>query len=90
MAGVKDTPLQPMGYQRLTPTSSTALTVPLGAKFAMFNVETATVFMKDDTTAASGTSGIAITVGTNYWYNGQLSRVRVFSATGILNVLYYA
>jgi len=90
MAGTKDTPLSPMGYQRLTPTSSTALTVPSGAKYAMFNVETASVYMKDDTTAASATSGIAITTGTNYWYTGKLSMVRVFSATGILNVLYYA
>lgn len=90
MPGVKDTPLSPMGYQRLTPTVSTALTVPAGARYAMLNVETASVYMKDDGTAASATSGVAITAGTNYWYTGKLSAVRVFSATGILNVLYYA
>ena len=90
MAGVADQSLIPMGYQRITPSASTALTIPTGGpRFAMFNIDTATTYMKDDGTAASATSGIALTAGTNYWYTGDLALVRFFSATGVVNVLYY-
>ncbi len=92
---MKDTPLSPTGsYQQLVnPATSTALTVPPGARYAMLNVEGANgIRMRDDGTAPTATVGILLTAGTNYWYTGKLAAVRVIAggAAGTLNVLYYA
>jgi hypothetical protein len=94
MAGQKDQSLQPLGFQQIAaPASSTALTVPAGARFAMFNVSgTQSVVFRDDGVAPTATVGIILTTGTNYWYTGKLSAVRVIqaAASGNLNVAYYA
>jgi hypothetical protein len=89
MAGVSDQSLIPMGYQKLTPTTSTALTVPAGSRFAMINIETTTAYLKDDGTAVVSGSGLALKDGTNYWYTGDLALVRLIQATGAVHVLYY-
>lgn len=96
MAGVKDQILENKGYQQITSlTSSTALTVPAGAKFALIQAETAAVRYRDDGTAPTSTVGmwLAPTSATAYialWYTGKLEKLRFISATGILNVSYYA
>ncbi len=91
MAGVKDTPLTPKGFQQITSTSAVALTVPAGARYAMFNVGTAAVTFRDDGTDPTTGIGMIMAVGTNYWYTGKLSAVKVIcAATGVLNVSYYA
>lgn len=96
MAGTKDTPLQPMGFQQIaSPAASTALTVPKGAKYAMFNISGAAgaqISFRDDGTAPTTTVGMLLTLGTNYWYTGKLDAVRVINGTtaGTLNVSYYA
>jgi hypothetical protein len=56
----------------------------------MFNIDTATCSFRDDGTAPTAAIGILLTVGTNYWYTGKLSAVRFISATGHVNVSYYA
>jgi hypothetical protein len=93
MAGVKDQSLDPKGFQQLaSPASSTGLTVPAGARFAMFNVSGQTCVFRDDGVAPTATVGMLLTVGTNYWYTGDLSAVRFIQATagGNVNVSYYA
>lgn len=90
MAGVKDIPLQPKGFQQLTPAAATALTVPAGARFAMFNIDTASATFRDDGTDPTAAIGMILTVGTNYWYTGILQKVKFISATGHVNVSYYA
>ncbi len=93
MAGTKDEALQPKGFQQLVgDTAAHNLTVPAGARYAMFNVSgtTATAF-RDDGTDPSTTVGMILTPGTNYWYTGKLAVVRVIAAaTSSLNVSYYA
>lgn len=94
MAGVKDTPLVPKGYQQIVnPGTSTALTVPTGSRYAMLNVEGANgVRFRDDGSAPTAAIGMLLTAGTNYWYTGVLSKVRVIAggAAGTVNVSYYA
>lgn len=92
MAGVKDTPLQPKGFQQLTGiSSSTALTVPAGARYALLQADTAEVRWRDDGVAPTATIGMKLlTTSDGYWYSGKLSALRVISATGVLNVSYYA
>lgn len=93
MAGVKDTPLSPMGFQQIVgDTTSRSLTVPTGARYAMFNISgTTNTTFKDDGTAVVSGVGMVLTPGTNYWYTGKLSAVRVIgAATSTLNVSYYA
>ncbi len=95
MAGTKDEALQPKGFQSLNPTTATALTVPAGSRFAMFNIEgaSAVAWFRDDgvdPTAAAG-GGIALTSGTNYWYTGKLPAVKfITTSTFRVNVSYYA
>ena len=94
MAGVKDTALDTKGYQQLVnPGAAVALTVPSGARFAMFNVEGANgIRFRDDGTDPTAAIGMLLTAGTNYWYNGKLQDVRVIAggAAGTINVSYYA
>lgn len=98
MAGLKDSALQPMGYQQITSLgASTALTVPNGAKFALIQAEAQAVRYRDDGTAPTATIGmwLAPTSATAYialWYSGKLGSLRFIQSTAgaILNVSYYA
>jgi len=96
LAGVKDTPLSNMGFQQIVnPAASTALTVPTGSRYALFNCSAGTIVWRDDGTAPTATIGIIMNPLTgavqNYWYTGELAAVRVIQATsGTLNVSYYA
>ena len=95
MGMVKDARLKAKGYQQIVnPGSSTALTVPSGSQYAMFNVEGANgIRFTDDGTTPTASVGMLLTAGTNYWYTGyDLADVRVIAggAAGTLNILYYS
>lgn len=93
MAGQKDTPLQPKGHQQITALSSaTALTVPSGARFAFLQAQTADVRWRDDGVDPTASVGMILpfTGSPMVWYTGQLSKLRFISATGGINVAYYA
>jgi len=93
MAGVKDQVLENKGYQQLTSISSaTALTVPVGARYAMIQCNNANdVRWRDDGTNPTTSIGM-ILPNSGYpilWYTGKLQNLRVISASGQLNVSYY-
>ena len=94
MAGVKDTPLESKGFQQITVlTSSTALTVPAGARYAVIQCTGQPVRYRDDGTAPTATIGSRIlTTSDGLWYTAKLARLRFIeeSATAVLNVSYYA
>lgn len=83
----------PLGYQQLTSLSaSTGLTVPTGAVFAIFAVETQNARWRDDGTAPTSTVGIKITTADSlYEYWGDLTKLRFIeiTASAKLNVSYY-
>ena len=82
----------PLGYQQITPATSTALTVPAGATYAVFCAEGQIVRFRDDGTAPTATVGFNLAVGVPVTYSGNLFAVKAIQSTtgGILNVLYYS
>lgn len=86
------TRIVPMGYQQITPTTATLLTVPTGATVALFQAEAQSIRFRDDGTAPSATAGMLVEAGlAPFEYSGTLSQVQVIQATsgGILDVSYY-
>ena len=84
--------LTPLGYQAIAPTSSTALTVPAGAAFALFRSEVQDVRWTDDGTTPTLTVGMLQMVEDSpFWYAGDLAALLFFNDTagGIVKVLYY-
>ncbi len=82
----------PMGFQALVPTSSTAMTVPKGARFALITVEVQHVRMTDDGTTPTLLIGLQLkTTDVPLWYAGDLHAVRFFNDTagGLVKILYY-
>ena len=81
----------PMGHQQIAPTSSTALTVPAGARFAMLGASVQAVRYTDDGTVPTLVKGVAIGVTHPIWYSGDLTALLFFNdvAGGLLDVLYY-
>jgi len=96
MAGVKDQNLQPMGYQQLTvSTVAVVLTVPLGARYALFRIAVAanSVRYRDDAVAPTAAIGFPVDSTTPFWYTGILKKlqfIRAAAADAVLEVLYYA
>lgn len=95
MAGTKDTPLEPKGYQQLTSAGAVlALTVPVGARYALLKPETKAFRYRDDGVDPSGTVGMLVDVGDEFWYTGKLGKLRFIedgaTSTAKLSVLYYA
>jgi hypothetical protein len=80
---------KPLGYQQLTPSASTGLTVPAGCTVAVVTADTATVWWRDDGTAPTAAIGMPITVGTYIAFSGDLSVIKFISASGHANVAYY-
>lgn len=84
---------QPLGYQQITSlSSSTALTVPRGARFALIKAQTQNVRWRDDGTAPSGTVGMLLaTTDPTLCYAGDLSAIRFIetTASAAINVSYY-
>ena len=85
------TPLSP-GQHNLTPTSSTALTVPAGARYATVCASSATVkYTTDGTTTPTGSVGQPLAAGSCVPLSGPmvLANFRAISATGTLDVEYF-
>jgi len=82
-----------LGYQQITPgATSTALTIPAGARFILIQSHTNPIRWRDDGTAPSATIGMRIPVGVDFLYDGELQKFRIIEeATGaIVNISYYA
>ena len=82
----------PLGYEALTPTTSTALTVPDGATFCTITTAVQDLRFTDDGTTPTLTVGQLLKVGDPvYWYAGDLHKVLLFNAVAgaLVKVLYY-
>jgi len=90
---IKDkTGYMPLGHQNIAPTSSTALTVPADAKYALISASVQAVRFTDDGTVPTLTKGVRISVEQGaFWYAGNLSQLLFFNdvAGGLIDVLYY-
>lgn len=90
-------PLAALGYCQLSSIdASTALSscsggVPAGANFAVMQPEAQAIRYRDDGTAPTSSVGFPVAVGASFTRSGNLSNVRVISATSgaKLNVLFY-
>lgn len=81
-----------LGYQQLTSlTTTTALTVPSGATFAVISVEGQGVRYRDDGVAPTATVGQPIAAQTSIQYSGTLSALQFIqqAASATVDVLYY-
>lgn len=82
----------PVGYQQLTSlATSTALTVPASAQFALIQAEAQALRYRDDGVAPTAAIGMVLAVGDSIWYTGDLVALRIIqvAASGIANVSYY-
>lgn len=93
---VAPTNLVPIGHQQLTPSVVTALTVPLGAKFAYLQAEGSDIRWLDNGaggTDPSATLGMLLIAGQSpFPYPGDLDDIRFIDdalTSGTLNVTYY-
>lgn len=85
------TPLSP-GQHNLAPTTSTALTIPIGAAYATVCASTATVkYTTDGTTTPTSSVGQPLTAGTCVALNGAivLAKFKAISASGTLDIEYF-
>lgn len=84
--------LDPRGFQQITSLSSaTALTVPDGANFCIFDCESQNVRWRDDGTNPSASVGMRLLTGVSFSYDGALSAIKFIeeAASAKLNVSYY-
>ena len=82
-----------LGYQQITSlSSSTALTVPVGATMALIIPETQNVRWRDDGVAPTASVGMLVVANSSMSYDGDLQKIRFIAATAgaVLNVSYYA
>ena len=89
-----------LGYQQITPNTSTGLTVPALAPdglqqeptFIVVTPEIQNVRWRDDGTDPTSSVGMPIYVGTSLLYDGDLTKIRFINtvAGGKVNVSYYA
>lgn len=91
---VPDQRAVPMGYQQLTFTTATLLTVPVGATAAAITVSGNPVRYRDDGVAPTATVGVTLpvtTAGLPFLYAGTLSKIQFIPTTGtaVLDILYY-
>lgn len=80
-----------LGYQQLLPSTSTALTAPATATYAIIQAEAQAVRWRDDGVAPTASVGMVIASGGELRYDGNLSTIRFIEATATakLNVSYY-
>lgn len=95
MAGGKPQVLQALGFQQIVnPGTATSLTVPGGARYALFSVEGANgIRIRADGTDPTSTIGILFTANDGpFFWPGDLQSVEVIAggAAGTLNVQYFA
>ena len=95
MSQVRDAKLRSLAapYEKLTPSASTALTVPAGATYALVKTEGQSVrwLCSSDNDAPTATDGMLIDVGDELWFSGELRNLRFIqtSATATLHVHYF-
>ncbi len=85
----------PKGYQQITSATlatSTALTVPGGATFALIQCEAVDVRWRDDGSAPTASVGVLLFGGSQQFFYGDLAALRFIrtAAGSIINVSYYA
>ena len=83
---------KPLGYQALTPTVSTALTVPNGATHCTITTAVQALRFTDDGTVPTLTVGQLLPVGlAPMWYAGDLHTLLLFNAVAgaLVKVNYY-
>ncbi len=83
---------QALGYQQITPTVATPLTIPTGGpRWALICVDTTAVRYRDDGTAPTSSVGQPIASGQCVAYSGPMGSFQVIqqSSGAIVNVSYY-
>jgi hypothetical protein len=100
MAGPLKTITNCMGYQQISPTTSTALTVPTTDKngtkcqptMVVLQCTAQNVRWRDDGTAPTSSVGMVLVVGDTLYYDGDLTKIRFIEAAGgaKLDVSYYS
>jgi len=81
-----------LGYQQITLSGASSLTVPAGANFAIIAVDTAAVRWRDDGVAPTASVGMPLSnTGAPLEYSGPLASIQFIAQTGspVLNVSYY-
>ena len=81
-----------LGYQQITLSGATGLTVPVGANLAIIAADTAAVRWRDDGTAPTATIGMHLSnTGEPLQYSGPLAKIQFIAETGspVLNISYY-
>lgn len=85
--------LKPLGDQTITsPSSSTGLTVPAGARYALIQAFTQNVRWTDSGTAPTSSTGFEMQAGSDpFWYTGDLTAIRFIQETtnATIYVSYY-
>jgi hypothetical protein len=90
----RDAPLEPLGYQKITPLSAPAkaLTVPARTRSILVKCETQSVRWRDDGTDPTTTDGFRLDSGEEFWYTGKPQKLRFLEETSgaVLHVSFYA
>lgn len=86
----RDYPLAPKGFQQITATTATALSVPAGALYAMIQADAA-VRYRDDGPDPTSSAGIKIPADGVIFYTGSLPALRIIgvAAGAVVNISYY-
>jgi hypothetical protein len=83
----------PMGFEQVTGMdSSTGLTVPKGARYALLSAEAQGIRWSDASVPTTALGIVMAVADQPFWYAGNLNSLRFFEDTSgaILNVLYYS
>ena len=78
----------PAGFQQLSPTAATKLTVPSGASLAVI-ISASSFTWRDDGTSPTAAVGMVWPANTPLFYAGSLSAIQLINASGTVNVSYY-
>jgi hypothetical protein len=82
-----------LGYQQISaPGTSTALTVPKGARMALISVSTQAIRFRDDGPAPTATVGFPLAAAGNpFLYSGNVNAIRIIQQTAgaVVDVVYY-
>jgi hypothetical protein len=84
--------LKPLGHEQVTGLNTVkSLTVPSGAQRALLVCTAQNVRWRDDGTNPAADTGIQLTTGTPFWYEGDLSAIKFIeeAASSVLEVSYY-
>lgn len=77
-----------LGFQQLSPTSSTLLTVPAGASLAVI-ISAASFTWRDDGTDPTTSDGMVWPANVPLYYGSNLAALKIINSSGTVNVSYY-